>query len=253
MMLQTIFRMVFFPLCLTLYVNSNTWAEEHSTSEHITPTVELSPAATESATPLDIPLSVESFRTSTGEANASNPSHADREISSETNEIVNKLTVETPTATPQTMAEDNTLQQVESLEESLQKITVMAKVLNSLGSEVDETLRSAALNVAEADKSNDKELYRQAVQAFEVLYEKQFGKTDSIPSVQGLAESLKKVEVMSKVIEVMNPEAKATVELSEAAKRVFAADNEGDKEAYHEAVEVFEALYQAAVSEKTVK
>lgn len=251
MMLQTIFRMVFFPLCLTLYVNSNTWAEEHSTSEHITPTIELSPA-TESATSLDIPLSVEPFRTSTGEANASNPSHADSETSGETNEIANTLTVEMPTATPQTMA-DNTLQQVETLEESLQKITVMAKVLNSLGSEVDETLRSAALDVAEADKSNDKELYRQAVQAFEVLYEKQFGKTESIPSVQGLAESLKKVEVMSKVIEVMNPKAKATVELSEAAKRVFAADNAGDKEAYHQAVEVFEALYQAAISEKAVK
>jgi len=229
-----------------LYVNSSSWAEEPATSKHLTPAIE-------SATPGDIPLSVESFRTSTGEANVSNPSHPVSEKSQEANKIVNELAVETPDAIPQTTA-DNTLQQVETLEESLQKITVMAKVLNSLGSEVDETLRSAALNVAEADKSNDKELYRQAVHAFEILYEKQFGKTEPISSVQqGLAESLKKVEVMSKVIEVMNPKATVTVELSDAAKRVFAADNAGDKEAYHQAVEVFEALYQAAVSEKAVK
>ena len=251
MTLQTVFRMVFFPLCLTLYVDSSSWADEHSTSEHNTPTTELSPA-TENVTPADVPLAAEPFRTSTGEADVPDPSHAISENSQETNKIAKELAVETPTATPQTMA-DNTLQQVETLEESLRKITVMAKVLNSLGSEVDETLRNAALNVAEADKSNDKELYQQAVQAFEVLYEKQFGATKSAPSVQGLAESLKKVEVMSKVIEVMNPKAEATVELSDAAKRVFAADNAGDKEAYNQAVEVFEALYQAAVTEKAVK
>jgi len=55
------------------------------------------------------------------------------------------------------------------------------------------------------------------------------------------------------VIEVMNPKANATAELSDAAKRVFAADNAGDKEDYDQAVEVFEALYQAAMSEKAVK
>jgi len=251
MTLQTVFRMVFFPLCLMLYVNSNSWAEEYSASEHVTPTTEFSPAK-EGVTPADVPLSVEPFRTSTGEENGSNPSDAISEKNQETSNIAKELTVETPTATPQTTA-DNAVQQVETLEESLQKITVMAKVLNSLGSEVDETLRNAALNVAEADKSNDKELYQQAVQIFEMLYEKQFGKTEKLPSVQGLAESLKKVEVMSKVIEVMNPKANATVELSDAAKRVFAADNAGDKEDYDQAVEVFEALYQAAMSEKAVK
>ena len=250
MTLQTVFRMIFFPLCLTLYVNSNSWAES-SASEPATTPAEIS-TANEEMIPVDAPRSAEPFRTSTGESSTLNSSPEISEKSLQTNPIANELTVETPTATPQTVA-DNTLQQVETLEESLQKITVMAKVLNSLGPEVNEALRSAALNVAEADKANNKELYQQVVQAFEVLYEKQFGKTENHSTAQGLAESLKKVEVMSKVIEIMNPKANATAELSDAAKHVFEADNAGDKNAYDQAVAVFEELYRAAIAEKAGK
>lgn len=214
MMLQTVFKMVLFPLCLTLYV-TNSWAEE-STAEAPPPAIELSPAKDDGTAPP--PASI-----------------------SEPPTDLSAPQVDTPMATPQTATES----QARTVEESLQKMTVMAKVLNALGPDVDEALRTAALNVAEADKSNDKELYQHSVNTFEALYEKRFGKTEHHPAIQGLSESLKKVEVMSKVIEVMNPKGGATTELSEAARRVLEADGSGDKETYQQAVTDFEALYQA--------
>lgn len=213
MMLQTVFKMVLFPLCLTLYV-TNSWADEYT--EAPPPAIELSPAKDDGTAPTP-----------------PNPPESPDDSAPQ---------VETPMATPQTATEFH----AQTLEESLQKMTIMAKVLNALGPEVDAALRTAALNVAEADKANDKELYQQAVNIFEALYEKRFGKTEHHPAAQGLAESLKKVEVMSKVIEVMNPKAGATVELSEAAKRVLEADSSGDKELYQQAVTDFEVLYQAS-------
>ncbi len=212
MMLQTVFKMVLFPLCLTLYV-THSWADE-STAEAPPPAIEFSPAKEGAAPTPETPKSADA------------PLHVDA-----------------PLATPQTTSESPVPSL--TLEESLQKMTVMAKVLNALGPEADESLRAAALNVAEADKANDKEQYQQVVKIFETLYEKRFGKTEHHPAVQGLAESLKKVEVMSKVIEVMNPKAGTTPELSQAAKKVLEADSAGDKDAYQEAVTEFETLYQA--------
>jgi hypothetical protein len=237
MMLQTVLKMVLFPLCVTCYVSLNALAESPPAI------VESPPSMQQEVTAPDVPLPPPS-----NDENTDNlPVELD--LSDEATEPMqpNDLVVEMPVATPQTTAE-TTLQLSETLEESMQKISVMGKVLNALGPEVDETLRNAALNVAEADKTNDKELYRQAVQTFETLYEKQFGATKKHTSVQGLAESLKKVEVMSRVIEAIGP--KGNIELREAAKQVFEADNAGDEKAYQQAVETFESLYQAAEAAK---
>lgn len=150
MMLQTVFKMVLFPLCLTIYV-TNSWAGE-PTAEAPPPAIELAPA--------------KDGITSTS-TESSEPSTA-----------LSAPVVDAPLATPQTSSEYQvpTL----TLEESLQKMTVMAKVLNALGPDVDDTLRTAALNVAEADKTNDKEQYQQAVQSFEALYENVLAKPSII-------------------------------------------------------------------------
>lgn len=238
MMLQTVLKMILFPLCVTCYVSLNALAES------LPATVEPPPSMQQEVTAPDVPLPPPS-----NDENTDNLPAEELDLSDEATEPMqpNDLTVETPVATPQT-TEETTLQLSETLEESMQKISVMGKVLNALGPEVDETLRNAALNVAEADKTNDKELYRQAVQTFETLYEKQFGATKKHTSVQGLAESLKKVEVMSRVIEAIGP--KGNIELREAAKQVFEADNAGDEQAYQQAVDNFESLYQAAEAAK---